>query len=561
VLISKFHKIIGNKWLWASFAILISIAFVGMFTPGIKSGQTEQLAAAGKLYGMDISKTEYNIAEYFEKGLVNDKTYDEKEYKELQNKTWHRIATLKTAARMGITVTDNEVINAIRNDRTFANNMGQFDKRIFNQILSQIRLSPEIYTEYVQQQLIMYKVKKQLEAEVWLPPTLVEQKLSDLTDIITVKAGLISNINFTNDVKITDELIEIYYNDNKENFETPQKISVKYIKWSNDDVAKNVEVSDVQAGNYYTNYIDDFSVANTNDNLVPLPFEEVKDKVVKIIQTKEAQNQLIDTASDFIRKLEPIGGETIVFETMVAQETTLSVTTTKLFSATSPNIVGLSDVEKNDIQMLMSLNKDDPWRCFSDPVATDDAVYVFVANDKVDPKIPELADVKAQITYYVKEDELAKYSKIKAEEAVATIEKEVAVGKSFNEVAKSLKVETFNAGTFVPYQGITNDVPYAEAISRITISVKQGEASDPVSIPSGALFAFVEKRTAGDPFEKELVRPQLLASLTRYRADITYPQWCQNILDSKEAGFVNFLNKPKQDADVEKELEEEETGI
>ena len=29
----------------------------------------------------------------------------------------------------------------------------------------------------------------------------------------------------------------------------------------------------------------------------------------------------------------------------------------------------------------------------------------------------------------------------------------------------------------------------------------------------------------------------------------------------KEAGFVNFLNKPKQDADVEKELEEEETGI
>ncbi len=561
MLISKFHKIIGNKWLWAVFAVLISLAFVGLFTPGMDSGQIEQLAAAGKLYGLDISKTEYNIAEYFEKGLVNDKTYDEKEYTKLQNKTWQRIAALKTAKRMGINVTDEEVINAIRNDRTFSNNMGQFDKRIFNQILSQIRLSPEIYTEYVQQQLIIYKVKQHLESQVWLPPNLIEEKLADLTDVITVKAGLISNISFTNDVEITDELIEKYYNENKEYFETPQKISVKYIKWSTEDVAKNIEVSDAQAGNYYTNYIDDFSVADTNNNLVPIPFEKVKNKVVKIIQNKEALNQLIDNASEFIRKLEPIGGETIVFENLVAQETDLSVTTTKLFSATSPNSVGLDDLKKNDIQMIMSLNKDDPWRCFSDPVVTDDAVYVFVANNKVEPKIPELEDVKAQVTYYVKQDELAKYSKIKAEKTVEIIEKEVADGKSFDAVAKSLNIETFNAGTFVPYQGITNNVPYAEAISRSAISVKQGKTSEPISIPSGALFAFVEKRVEGDPFEKELVRPQLLSSLTRYRADITYPQWCENILKSKDAHFVNFLNKPKQDEDVEQELENEETGI
>jgi parvulin-like peptidyl-prolyl isomerase len=561
VLISKFHKLIGNKWLWAVFAILISLAFVGLFTPGINSGETEQLTAAGKLYGQDISKTEYNIAEYFEKGLVNDKNYDEQEYNELQNKTWQRIAALKTAERMGVTVTDEEVINAIRNDRTFSNSTGQFDKRIFNQILSQIRLSPEIYTEYVQQQLIIYKVKQHLESQVWMPPTLIEEKLSDLTDMITVKAGLISNISFTNDVKITDELIETYYNENKEYFETPEKISVKYIKWGTDDISKNVEVSDVQAGNYYTNYIDDFSVADTNDNLVPISFEKVKNKVVKTIQNKEALNQLIDTASDFIRKLEPIGDETIVFETLVAQETDLSVTTTKLFAATSPNTVGLDDLKKNDIQMLMSLNKEDPWRCFSDPVVTDDAVYVFVANDKVEPKIPELEDVKAQVADYVRQDELAKYSKIKAEEAVEKIVKEVAEEKSFSAVAKSLNIETFNAGTFVPYQGITNDVLYAEEISRSVISVKQGEASEPISIPSGALLAFVEKRVEGDPFEKELVRPQLLSSLTKYRADITYPQWCENILKSKDAHFVNFLNKPKQDADVEKEMEDEETGI
>lgn len=561
MLISKFHKLIGNKWLWAVFAILISLAFVGLFTPGINSGETEQLTAAGKLYGQDISKTEYNIAEYFEKGLVNDKNYDEQEYNELQNKTWQRIAALKTAERMGVTVTDEEVINAIRNDRTFSNSTGQFDKRIFNQILSQIRLSPEIYTEYVQQQLIIYKVKQHLESQVWMPPTLIEEKLSDLTDMITVKAGLISNISFTNDVKITDELIETYYNENKEYFETPEKISVKYIKWGTDDISKNVEVSDVQAGNYYTNYIDDFSVADTNDNLVPISFEKVKNKVVKTIQNKEALNQLIDTASDFIRKLEPIGDETIVFETLVAQETDLSVTTTKLFAATSPNTVGLDDLKKNDIQMLMSLNKEDPWRCFSDPVVTDDAVYVFVANDKVEPKIPELEDVKAQVADYVRQDELAKYSKIKAEEAVEKIVKEVAEEKSFSAVAKSLNIETFNAGTFVPYQGITNDVLYAEEISRSVISVKQGEASEPISIPSGALLAFVEKRVEGDPFEKELVRPQLLSSLTKYRADITYPQWCENILKSKDAHFVNFLNKPKQDADVEKEMEDEETGI
>jgi electron transfer flavoprotein alpha subunit len=561
VLISKFHKIIGNKWLWAAFAILVSLAFVGLFTPGIGSGQTEKIVAAGTLYGLDISKAEYNTAEYFEKGLVSDKVYEEDEYAELQNKTWQRLATIKTAPRMGITVTGAEVLNAIKTDRTFANNSGQFDKRIFNQILNQIRLSPEMYTEYVQQQLIIYKVKKQLESEVWLPPTLIEEKLADLTDLVTVKAGLVSNLNFTNDVKITDELIAEYYDKNKELFETPEKISVGYIKWSNDDMAKTIEVSDVQAGNYYTNYIDDFSVADTNNDLVPMPFKEVKEKVVATIQNKDAQNQLIDIASDFTRKLEPASGKTISFETIVAAETKLSVATTGLFSAESPKVDEISDVKENDIKMLFSLTKEDPWRCFSDPIVTDEAVYVFVANEKIAPKIPELEEIKAQITFYVKQDELSKYAKTKAEEAIVTIEKEIAAGKSFDKVAKSLNIETFNAGTFMPYQGITNNVPYAEAISRSAVSIKQGQASDPVSIPSGALFAFVEKRTQGEPIEKELIRPQLLSSLTRYRADITYPQWCNNILASKEAKFSDFLNKPKQEEAVEKEMEEEETGI
>ncbi|MDA3799647.1 MAG: SurA N-terminal domain-containing protein [Kiritimatiellae bacterium] len=560
MLISKFHKIIGNKWLWAAFAILMSLVLVGLFTPGMNSGQEERVLAAGKLYGLDIAKSEYNIAEYFEKGLVSDKTYDQEEYKQLQKQTWQRLAALKTAPRMGIIVTEQEVLDAIKNDRTFANSAGQFDKTIFNQIMMQIRLSPEIYTEYVKQQLIIYKVKKQLESEVWLPPTLIEEKLSDLTDLITVKAGLVSNVNFTNNVKVTDELISAYYDENKEIFETPEKISVKYIKWSNDDVAKTIEITQEQTANYYTNYIDDFSVADTNNNLVPMPLKDVQDKIVAMLKNRAAQNQLIDTASYFTRKLEPVAGKSEPFETVVAKETDLSVSTSGLFSAQS-KIAGLSDVEPNDVQMLFALDQNDPWRCFSDPVVTEKDVYIFAANEKIAPKIPELAELKETISFYVKQDELGKLTKEKAEEFIAEIEKEVAAGKSFEQAAKALDIETFNAGTFMSYQGITNNVPYADTISRLAISVEAGKASEPVEIPSGAIFAFVEKRTEGEPIEKELVRPQLLSSLTKYRADITYPAWGQSILDSKEADFQNFMDQPEENEAAEKELVEEETGI
>ncbi|MCK5676717.1 MAG: hypothetical protein KAH99_06845, partial [Verrucomicrobia bacterium] len=66
MMISKFHKIIQSKIVWTAFAILISVAFVGIYTGQKASGGNQRVdtkkEVVGRLYGEDVSRFEYGKA-------------------------------------------------------------------------------------------------------------------------------------------------------------------------------------------------------------------------------------------------------------------------------------------------------------------------------------------------------------------------------------------------------------------------------------------------------------------------------------------------------------------
>ena len=66
MMISKFHKLIQSKVVWTAFAILISVAFVTVYT-GSKSSASKARSEnagqiAGRLFGEDVSRLEYGQA-------------------------------------------------------------------------------------------------------------------------------------------------------------------------------------------------------------------------------------------------------------------------------------------------------------------------------------------------------------------------------------------------------------------------------------------------------------------------------------------------------------------
>ena len=131
MMISKFHKLIQSKVVWGAFAVLISVAFVGVYTPGAKSrkeaAQDRQAnQVAGKLFGEEVSRIEFgrayqNIYVMYTMMLGQAININEEIDVAFRKAAWQRLAALKKAGQLGITATPEQTIEMIQRQPIFQN--------------------------------------------------------------------------------------------------------------------------------------------------------------------------------------------------------------------------------------------------------------------------------------------------------------------------------------------------------------------------------------------------------------------------------------------------------
>ena len=160
---------IRNKILWGAFAVLISISFVFAFSRGGCEKDTST-RAAGRIYGEDVSPEELQAARFYELGLQRNVNLPPEAYGYLRERAWQRIAALKTADQLGITVSNSEIARAIQGDKTFLEN-GVFNKdRYVTVVERQIGVTVGTFEEYVRQELMLQKLEQVSDAFVWTSP-------------------------------------------------------------------------------------------------------------------------------------------------------------------------------------------------------------------------------------------------------------------------------------------------------------------------------------------------------------------------------------------------------
>jgi hypothetical protein len=532
MLITKFNRMIRNRFLWAFIATVISVAFVLSFT-SMEGCADANAGGIGTLYGKPVSAAEFRNAMFFELGLSSERGLPPDAYRQLERQTWRRLAILRTAAELGIITPDQEVAQLIASERGFLVN-GVFDPSRYRTFVASRGVDVPTFEAYLRQSLTMQKAANMLQAAVWLAPADVDRRLRNLTDERRIATIHISREAFVQPVDVSTNDLIAYFESNRDAFAEPERVSVAYVTFPYaDQTGAVVTAESVQS--YYDLHADEFMPDSTNLYAMPLPLDEVREQIEEKLGAEAARYHAREVATAFVMDLAPDRtGHQAPFATL-AEAHGLAVKTTGLFTIDAP----LAELAVGPAfnRAAFGLIASDPELSFSDAISGSNAVYVVWAEQRIEARIPEFDEVRERVVPLAvsnaRDRAFLDWAGEQRERLVAAL----ADGEDLTTAAAELGLSVATTGVFTVFDdgGDTNMLAEAAAIMPAIVDLHEGEISKAIPVPGGAVLACQLERTPGATSAVYALRPQLMATLRQMDAGLLMETWGESLL--KQADF------------------------
>ncbi len=539
--IYHFNRLIRSRILWGFFAIIIAVAFVAVDscfrTP-------QDMQSVGTLNGKKVAANQFDQVVRAIRGFGRNRD-NETSANVVDRRAWEQIAARATAEKNGMASSKEEVRAMIREERGFQGANG-FDINRYRMLLAELDLTPALYESIVSHQLALMKSASLIEAASWISPMEMDDELAALTDRFTVQVANVSNRFATADMPLTDKDYRKFYEENKESFALPDRMSVRYIAFPVTNYLPFVSVPEEDLQEFYDSHMETYSRTTSSNTTETIPYAEVRGKILDELQMEEAR-YCASTAITFniYGKLANAGTNALA---IAAGQAKLTVKTSPLFSAEDTPFWA-----ENGKEFVSASFELDPER--SDLrygiVKGDNFVYVMEPLAHVPAHTPTyeqvLNDLRPQALAKARSEAFQDYAKTLRTDMKKLIDE----GKSFSEAAKAkaLNVSTSITYTVSDIQNQKFDNSFSVAYG--AMQLKKGEISE--AIPASAaqsLIVFVQDRQQGDALSAEMMRSQIRTSLARRHKGNLFSDWMAWNL--KQQAFVP--RRPLQDDD-------EETGI
>lgn len=128
---------------------------------------------------------------------------------------------------------------------------GKFSEDIYNQLLSQNKLTPAKFEEGIRTDLAAQQVREGITAVVFMPQSVAERALSTEFEQREVTAYEIKANDFMPQVNITPEQVQAYYDQHKTKFIAPAKVKMQFTLLSAAGLMSQVQVTDADVKAYY----------------------------------------------------------------------------------------------------------------------------------------------------------------------------------------------------------------------------------------------------------------------------------------------------------------------
>lgn len=506
MVIQHFNRIIRNKWIWGVFAVVIGafFAFDFLFTDLLSTERRRPAAdTASTLGGEAIDEDLFFTLTEDIRGFGRNRDSRSK-VSEVNGEAWEIYALMETAKKNGITATDEEIRNMIRNDRSFRT-AGGFDFNLYQRVLRENSLSPERFEEYVGRRLTMMKMADSFASgtAVWASPMEINQAVYDMTDSFSVRiARFTQSPKEAAEVKVDDAAVETWYNENRASLELPERVKLRMVKYDATDakLLARMTVTEDEMRDHYDVTISKYTSTDTNGVETVKKFEEVKAEVEKELRLIAAVQCLETNLNHRAYDIKAAEGSSRVDE--IAKEDSNKVLVSDWFSISGGYQEGFMKRAEticpgardfNDVVARLEIGND-TYRY--EVVKSDKAVWL-VEKAKVSPShIPELKDAKDIIRPRVLRDAKAKAFKTKVEAVAA---KGAAAVLASGNVSTNI---TFTVCDLKP--GV---FPDQYAVVRAVTKLDKGQVSDFTLTGTGkALLVVCEDRKSGDASKVQMMK-------------------------------------------------------
>lgn len=416
---TKHHRII-----FGVFAVLIILAFV----------LADWIGGGGSLFGSK-SPADQNAAVVLGKSFTEQDLYDRQRQLYLtvgqvnndlvQQQTLQMAALDVLAERNRIAVSEEEVNKTIV--EMFQDKDGKFQEEIYRRFidknLKQQGFTEDDFVAAIRQNLVRQKLLEVIAGNVVVTDDECRNFYNLMNHRIESVSCTIKIDDYKKQIKVDEKALQQFFAANRKNYVIPAKLSAEVVKFSYEDFAKDVKITDDEAKKFYDANKAYLQPVKGKDGKDVMPtFEQVKAKVTDTLKNQKAVELAHAAAGNFSRDAyDQVKDQTDalkIFKSFVAGKNLKTVATGK-FSADSAKAGTINSSVL--VQKLAAVAATDVK--LSEVIEDNGVFYVGFLTEYIPARQAEYKEVTSQVRDAYIAAEAGKLALKRAEEIIADLQK------------------------------------------------------------------------------------------------------------------------------------------
>ena len=157
----------------------------------------------------------------------------------------------QTLEQTGFGASPDQIFKKIRSIDSFYDENGQFSPEQYKRVLALQGMNSAMFEQRVTQDIADEHLYAGLMRSAFVTPKQIEAYAKLQSQKREVDYILVSHQSFMKSLKISDDDIEKYYADNKQQFKTPEMVSIEYLELDINEVAGEYEISESEIRQQY----------------------------------------------------------------------------------------------------------------------------------------------------------------------------------------------------------------------------------------------------------------------------------------------------------------------
>jgi len=168
---------------------------------------------------------------------------------------------VQEARNLKFRVSDQELADAIGNIGAFQN-AGRFDRRLYQNVLTRLRLTPEGFEALQRESMLLDKLRLLITNSVKVSDQEVKEWYNWQNASVNIDFVLFEPDSYKN-IKPAANEIETFFEDQKSSYKTEPMVKVRYLAFKPDAFRSEVKISEYAIQEYYDSYQNEFKNPKT----------------------------------------------------------------------------------------------------------------------------------------------------------------------------------------------------------------------------------------------------------------------------------------------------------